>query len=179
MFPYTTFDYNSKSIHAMVEIIKGLGNQVFDKIGIGALHNMTEIPFLTSDNPMIYFDPSIPEDQMKPYTLQPEGPIVLLFPVTPEILIYGNTSMHEQFIFSGFGDGELSDPNHVESINRNICRFAYKAVYSQKTGQEELIKKYAEKSPILMTETIQTEKGELFFAQNVFGKRGSKPKWRN
>jgi len=165
-----------QSIHAMVKMIEGLG-QVFGQIGIGVIHNMTGIPFLTSDNPVILFNPSIPEDEMKPYVLQVGGPIVLLFPVTPNIMIYGHSSMREHFACDGFGDGELSEPSKVEIINRNICRFAYKAVFSQKTDQEDLFHKYADESPILRTETIPVEKGEYLFFQSVFGKREVKPKW--
>jgi len=166
-----------QSILAMGNIIKRLGQQVFGKIGIGAIFNMTEIPFLTSDNPVIWFDPSIPEGKMKPYVLQVEGPIVLLFPVTPNIMIYGHSSMHEQFTYEGLGYGEISEPNKVEIMNRQICRFAYKAVFSQRADQEVLIHKYADESPILRTETIPGEKGEYLFFQSVFGKPEVKPKW--
>lgn len=41
-----------QSIHAMVPVAQSIG-QVFDRIGFGALHNKTEIPSLTSDNPVI------------------------------------------------------------------------------------------------------------------------------
>lgn len=167
-----------QSIHAMAKMIEGSG-LVFDRIGIGAIFNTTEIPFLTSDNPVIWFDPSIPEDKMKPYVLRPDGPIVLCFPVTPNLMIYGHTSMREQFACDGFMDGELSDKNKVEMINRQVCRFAYKTVFSQGVGQETLIHKFADESPVLRTETIRVEKGKLLFSQWVFGKRQRKPKWED
>ena len=67
------------SLHAMRNMLLGIG-RVFDQVGIGALHNMTDIPFLTSDNPVVWFDPSVPEAKMRPYVLQGGGPVVLLFP---------------------------------------------------------------------------------------------------
>jgi Protein of unknown function (DUF4238) len=165
-----------QSIHAMVDMIRGIG-QVFDQIGIGALHNTTDIPFLTSDNPVIWFDPSVPEAKMWPYGLQVGRPIVLLFPVAPNPMIYGYSSMRERFAYDGFGNGELSERRSVTTMNRQICRFAYRAVFAQRAGQEALIHEHADVSPVLRAETIPVEKGEIVFHQTVFGKRVRKPKW--
>lgn len=41
-----------RSLHAMVEVIRGFAS-IIDLVGIGALHNRTSVPFLTSDNPVI------------------------------------------------------------------------------------------------------------------------------
>lgn len=165
-----------QSIHAMPDMIRGVG-WLLDQIGIGALHNMTDIPFLTSDNPVIWFDPSVPEAEMRPYVLQVGGPVVLLFPVAPNLMIYGHSSMRERFAYEGFGDGELSERRSVKMMNRQICRFADKAVFAQRAGQEALIYKHADVSPVLRTETVPVEKGEILFHQNVFGKRERKSKW--
>lgn len=157
-------------------MIKGIGH-VFSQIGISAIINMTEIPFLTSDNPVIWFNPSISEDEMKPYDLQAGGPIVLIFPVTPNIIIYEHSDMRDHFACSGLEYGELSDRSKVEIINRTICRFAYKAVFSQTSDQDELIRKSAGESSCLGTDTISLNNRELLFFQNVFGKPEKKPKW--
>lgn len=165
-----------KSIHAMVPMIRGV-ERVFSQIGIGALHNMTDIPFLTSDNPVIWFDPSVPEAEMRPYGWQIGGSIVLLFPVTPNLMIYGHSSMRERFGYHGFVGRGLSERRSVKMMNRQICRFAYKAVFAQRAGQEALIHKHADVSPVLRTETTPVERGEIAFHQYVFGKRERKPKW--
>lgn len=167
-----------QSIHAMVDMIRGVG-RVLDQIGIGALHNMTDIPFLTSDNPVIWFDPSVPEAEVQPYRLRVGGPVVLIFPVAPNLMIYGHSSMHERFAYDGFGHGELPNGNFVNMMNRQICRFAYKAVYAQKAGQEALIRKYTASSPVLQTETIKFEDNEIVYHRSVFGKRKRKPKWES
>jgi hypothetical protein len=115
-----------QSIHAMPYVIQGTG-EVFGRIGIGALHNKTTIPFLTSDNPVVWFDPSVQESDLQPYVLKPEGPIVLLFPVSPSLVIYGYTSILAQFVSEGFGIADLSDVGFLEMINRQVCRFSYEA----------------------------------------------------
>ncbi len=167
------------SIHAMPHIIKGIG-QVFSRIGIGVLHNKTAIPFLTSDNPVAWFDPSIPELNLKPYVLKPDGPIVLLFPVSSSMLIYGHTSILEQYVAEGLGHADLPDARFVEMINRQVCRFGYQAIFAQKMGQEELIQKHAEFSPTVRFDKfdkISTGKDQKVIFEMVFGKRERKPKW--
>lgn len=166
-----------QSIHSMVDVIREV-EEVLNQIGVGALHNVTEIPFLTSDNPVIWFDPSIDEAAMQPYHLQFGGPVVMLFPVTPNLMIYGHSSMRERFKYDGFGYSELSDRGAVEMMNRQICRFAYKAVYAQKIGQEAIINEHAHVSPILQKKTMPSEAGETTLYNYAFGKPPSKPKWK-
>lgn len=119
-----------QSIHAMVPMMRGIG-QVFDRVGFGASHNKSEIPFLTSDNPVIWFDPSVKDSDLQPYVLQPDGPIVLLFPVSPSLIIYGDSPMRDQFASEGLGVADLSDTGLVEAINRQVCRFGYQTIYAQ------------------------------------------------
>jgi hypothetical protein len=164
------------SIHAMPRIIKGIG-QVFSRIGIGVLHNKTAIPFLTSDNPVAWFDPSIPELNLKPYVLKPDGPIVLLFPVSSSMLIYGHTSILKRYVAEGLGHADLPDAGFVEMINRQVCRFGYQAIFAQKMGQEKLIQKHAELSPTVRFDKIATGKDQRVIFEMVFGKRERKPKW--
>lgn len=164
------------SIHRMIDTIQGAA-KVFDQIGIGVLHNKTEIQFLTSDNPVIWFDPSVPDQKMRPYVLQPGGPVTVVFPIAPDLLIYGDSSMHGEFIHKGLTHANLCDRNHVKRLNKHISKFAYNAVFAQKIGNEPVIRKYAEISPILNTIVIQTENGEQVQFHNIFGKRSSKPKW--
>ncbi len=165
-----------QSIHAMVSIIRGSG-QVFDRIGFGVSHNRTEIPFLTSDNPVIWFDPSVQDTDLQPYVLRPDGPILLLFPISPSLIIYGDMPMRDQFVSEGLGIADLSDSTLVEAINRQVCRFGYQTIFAQKAGQERLIRAHAALSPTIRFDRIATEKGEIIPFQMVFGKRERKPKW--
>lgn len=167
-----------QSIHAMVSIIQGM-EYVFGQIGIGSLHNTTDIPFLTSDNPVIWFDPSVPETSMRPYALRPGGPIVLLFPISPQLMIYGDSSMRDPFARYGFRHGDLPKRASVKMMNRQICRFAYRAVFAQSVGQEDVIRKHAALSPVLRSHAVSVDGGALSFNEYVFGKRERKPKWED
>jgi hypothetical protein len=165
-----------QSIHAMVHMLRGTA-QVFQRIGIGALRNTTGIPFLTSDNPVIWFDPSVSDSEMLPYTLKQNGPVALLFPIAPNLMIYGDSSMRARFASEGFGYGDLSDTHSVRMMNRQICRFAYHAVFAQMPGQESLIREFVEMSPVLETRVVPKSHGKLLVFQQVFGKRQPKLKW--
>lgn len=114
---------------------------------------------------------------MRPYVLSPSGPVVLLFPVTPQLMIYGHSSMKERFAREGFGLGELTKRESVKAMNRQICRFAYRVVFAQRPGQERLIEKHASVSPILQTTAVQSDDGQILLHEMVFGKRERKPKW--
>ena len=165
-----------QSIYAMAHIIRGSG-QVLDRMGFFALHNKTDVPFLTSDNPAIWFDPSVQDADLRPYVLQPERPVVLLFPVSPSLIIYGDSSRRDQFASEGLGIADLADSSFVEVINRQVCRFAYEAIFAQASGHERLIREHAALSPVPQFERIPAGKGENVAFQMVFGKRERKPKW--
>ncbi len=158
-----------KSIHGMVEDIHD-AKVVFERIGLSAVHNMTTIPFLTSDNPVIWFDPSKPPKDIEPYGISKHGPILLFFPISPSLLILGATDYKDIFARHGLQYSETNEINWVEQINEQICRFAYKAVYASAPGHEEMIARHAGKSPVWKQVGA---KGGL-----VFGARTTKPKWR-
>lgn len=167
-----------QSIHAMVDMLRGMAKLV-EKIGIGVLHNTTDVPFLTSDNPVIWFDPSVSEAEMRPYAIRIDGPITLLFPVSPDLLIYGHSSMREQFAIDGLGYGDLSARSTVEGMNALICQFAYEAVFASVDTFADLVAQYADKSPVVRTQTVPTEDAEYIMYQYVWAKRIRKPKWNN
>jgi len=167
-----------QSLTAMANLLKGIG-EMFDQIGLCALHNTTDIPFLTSDNPVVWFDPSVPDIRMQPYNVVLGGPINLLFPITPHVMIYGDSNMIDSFTRNGIEHHELGDRHLVKRMNRQICCFGYSAVFAQRQGHEPLIKKYANISPVIQTSEIPDGDGMLVMHQTVFGERKRNPKWKD
>ncbi|WP_454730874.1 MULTISPECIES: DUF4238 domain-containing protein [Cupriavidus] len=157
-----------KSIHGMVDDVFAARN-VFESIGLFAIQNRTNVPFLTSDNPVIWFDPSVPVDELQPYTVPTGGPIMLFFPVSPTTLLVGASDQKTRFSEHGLMYGEVADEDWVFRVNLEVCRFAYKAVYASKPGLEEMIEAFADESPVW-----QREGGT---GRLAFGKRQTKPKW--
>jgi hypothetical protein len=137
---------------------------------LGAFHNRTGTPFLTSDNPVIWFDPTVPDEAQQPYYLRSGGEVLLLFPVSPTLILLGASNLKDLFSTAGLVYREVPDQQWVDRANLEVCRYAYKAIYASSPGQEELIQALADKSPVWQREG---RGGHL-----VFGARAAKPKWK-
>lgn len=168
-----------RSIHAMVAMMQGMA-QLNSMLGFAAIHNATTRPFLTSDNPVLWFDPSLPFDAQRPYTINPDGgPVLLVFPVSPKLALVGSTQYKDIFKQHGLLHSDVPDEPWVDLINAQVCRFAYEAVIATNAGQEEVIAKYADVSPVHEAVTLPVCKGMATTHQQVFGPRMAKPKWRD
>jgi Protein of unknown function (DUF4238) len=168
-----------QSIHAMVAVIQAMGT-LFSKIGITAAHNKTGREFLTSDNPVLWFDPSLPFDEQRPYTVNPNGgPIFLIFPVSPTLAILGSTDYQATYSEHGLFHSEVSERAFVDLINSQVCRFGYECVIARSTGYEEEAARFAEVSPIHEAVPVTVGTGVLTVHRQLFGKRQRKPKWKS
>lgn len=163
----------------MVPLMEGIG-KLYGSLGFAAVHNGTKRPFLTSDNPVLWFDPSVPFDAQRPYTVNLDGgPIFLAFPLSPVLVLVGSTDYKEVFGQQGLLHTEVPDEHWVELINAHICRFAYEAVIARSRGQEEIIAKYAGISPVHEAVPLHVGKGTAIIHRQVFGPRVAKAKWRD
>lgn len=166
-----------QSIHAMVSIIKGIG-KVIDSVGWVVFHNNTSRPFLTSDNPVVWFDSSLPFSQQKPYTINPLGPILVQFPISPKILLVGASEYRENFLHHGLVHADTSSDEWVEHVNAQTCRFGYEAVISNTESQAELIAGFSEISPVHASSSVMINNESAIFHSFEFGSRGKKSKWK-
>jgi len=81
------------SLHAMSDLTRGFAI-VLDQLGFEGLHNKTDLSFLTSDNPVPCFDPTVPEARALPYQVRPPyGSIELLFPIDADTVLRGHTRL--------------------------------------------------------------------------------------
>lgn len=167
-----------RSIDAMGVVMQGMG-PLYSMLGLAAVHNATTRPFLTSDNPVLWFDPSLPFDVQRPYTINPDvGPVLLVFPVSPRLALVGSTEYKDTFRRHGLLHSDVPDEAWVDSINAQVSRFAYEAVIAKSAGQEEVIAKYADVSPVHEAVALQVGKGVATIHRQVFGPRVTKPKWK-
>lgn len=167
-----------RSIHAMEAEMRSLG-KLYSMLGIAAVHNATARPFLTSDNPVLWFDPSLPFDEQLPYTVNPDGgPVALVFPISPTLALVGATEYKDTFGRHGLLHSDVPDEAWVDLINAQICRFAYEAVIAQSAGHEAMIAKYADVSPVHEAVPLQVGKGIVTIHRHMFGPRVEKPKWK-
>lgn len=167
------------SIHSMPTFVSAMG-QVLDRMGYCILHNTTEVPFITSDNPVIYFDPRNDEEDLLPYTLDREGgPVVLCFPITPRLMLYGHSSIRERFCYDGMRHSDFAEIDSVHIMNRQTSRFAYRVVFADQAGFEELVRQHAHQSPVVKSTISRQGRRTLVSHQTVFGKREPRPKWKD
>ena len=167
-----------QSIHAMVSSLRGFA-QLLNFITLEVVHNTSTVAFISSDNPVVVFDPDMPEANMLPYTVRPpEGRIELLLPITPRLLLRGRSK--PPLVGEHLRHVEMSAGFDVRRVNRYVARFGYRFVFANHSGLTPLVTKYGATSPTIRFDVMPDgEGGEFSFSQMVFGPRPQKPKWRS
>lgn len=166
-----------QSIHAMVNLIKDIGI-ILDLMGYAVLHNKTDLPFITSDNSVCYYMPN-KNKAFKPYTLSSQqSPVELIFPISNNMVLIGQSRMKDQFSVGGMGYAEINDVSEVWDINDTISRFAYQNVYSCHRGCTDLVVKYANIAPVSKFSSLPAPNLTYHIFETVFGQRPRKPKWK-
>ena len=160
-----------QSLHAIPSLLNGF-SYIIDQMSFEVVHNETAVSFLTSDNPVAYFDPTVGEGKVLPYQVRPpRGSIELLFPIDAETVLRGRTGRPD------LRHAKLTDRQMAKRINRFTARFGYRFVFARDRSHEELIAKFAATSPVLQSTTMPGPTGSFTFSECVFGPRPSKPKW--
>lgn len=165
-----------QSIHAMIPLVQEFA-RIADRLGLQIVHNKTDVDFVTSDNPVIYFNPEVSEAGILPYTVDPEGPVELFLPIDRRTALRGHSRNKWRFATHGVEHVELGSRDEVKRINRLVARFGYRFVFAADRAHERLVAKYAAYSPVLDVTGIQAPDGELIVRRMVFGPRRKKPKW--
>ena len=168
-----------QSIHAMPHLVRAFC-VVLDQIGFQIVHNEAGSSFVTSDNPVIYFDPTIDEQQIMPYGVRPRGgQIELLFPIDSQTVLHGLSELKADFSRDGARHVRLTSRHDLKKINRLITRFGHRFIFASSGAHEPLVRKYADKSPVLRCFVGSTPSGgRPTLYQQVFGPRPRKPKWK-
>lgn len=165
-----------QSIHAMAPLAQGFAT-VVDRLGLQIVHNMTDVDFITSDNPVVYFDPERSEAGVLPYTVLPSGPVELLMTIDRRTVLRGHSRNKWRFAAQGAEHFELRSRDEVKRINRMIARFGYRFVFAANQAHDRLVEKYAPHSPVIEVKGFPTSDGEMSVGRMIFGARRRKPKW--
>lgn len=166
-----------QSIHAMADICKGFG-VLLDQIGFAVVRNNTKENFITCDNPVIWFDPSIPENQMRPHTIRLGGPILFFFPVAKDLAIIGTREAKPYFSELGLYTGQETKNPFVKTLNSLVARFAYEAFFATEDVHADLAKEFCDESPTVETYSVVGKNGLVPMYRRVFGTPRKKPKWQ-
>jgi hypothetical protein len=163
-----------RSIHAMPDFAKGV-SKILQMVGYRLIENKTEEAFVTSDNPVIYFDPTVPLELMQPYCIDRQRlDIELMFPISSHSMLWG----HSRLKPASASFHQVTDRKFVRRANVFAARFANRMVFSNSAHHQPLIEKYGNLSPVISVTHLETPTGRGVIARFVFGKRERMPKWR-
>jgi Protein of unknown function (DUF4238) len=164
------------SIHAMVSIAEGFA-KLIDLLGFAIVRNNTKSDFITCDNPVIWFDPSVPSDEIRPHTISPGGPVLFYFPIARDLAIIGAKEAKQFFSRLGLYEGQQADEAVVQKMNRLVAKFAYQTFYASTDSYRDLLSEYSSISPTVEFLRCPAGKGEITTFHRVFGRRRPPNKW--
>lgn len=168
-----------RSLHAMPSILQST-NSVIMGLGFEILHNQTSTPFITSDNPVCFYDPRLPEAQRLPYNLD-RKPVraELQFPIDSWTMLRGKTALKVHQRSRAPFSRTITDERVVRQLNRCTARYAYRISFARDRSSESTIARFADSSPVLNSKWLRIEGGDLFWMQTCFGPRPTLPKWKD
>jgi len=155
-----------QSIPLMMENLRQFGDLCF-KMGFEILHNETDLPFITSDNPVCLYDPRTPAARRRPYEY--DGQAELICPLNTKMVLRGSSRLRpvDQIV----RHGRISDRGAVTRINNTIARFAYGLALAQDRTSDGTIALHAAACPTVSIKIVEKPKGADIVWRHKFGPR--------
>jgi hypothetical protein len=154
------------TLFAMNEQFREMGNLAFG-MGFEVLHNRTETPFITSDNPVCFYDPRRSPAERLPY--ETEGEIELVFPLTANMMLRGTTARRPVNTISAHTD--VNDATLVRRLNCTVAQFAYRMAIARDRSSDDIVAAHAGVVPTVTTHTRRHGKNIEIVVIDVFGQR--------
>ena len=156
----------SKDMGRFAELIRRLGFEILcDKTGIG---------FLTSDNPVAYYDPGDPGIR-RPYIENDK--VELYFPLSPHNMLHGSTRLLRLGQVPRFKP--ITDVAIVRKLNRITARFAYRLAFAADRVHDSLVLQHAATSPVLKARVVRKPREMQYHIGHQFASRPLLPKFRS
>ena len=154
-----------RTLGKMADDMRSFGDLTL-RLGFEILVNDTGVDFITSDNPVAYFDPS-DAGIRHPYINNEK--LELYFPLSPTLALHGANRLRR------FGQTPrfrtLSDISKVRSINRITARFAYGLAFARDRSHDDLIARHSATSPVLDAKVVRKPKEIQYHIGYRFGAR--------
>ncbi|KEO90548.1 hypothetical protein EH31_10700 [Erythrobacter longus] len=143
------------------------------RLGFEILSDDTGTDFITSDNPVAYFDP---DDRgiRKPYIENTK--VELYFPLSPRHVLHGANRLKRFGPIPRFR--KISDRTKVHAINRITSRFAYRLAFAGDRSNDDLIQRHAATSPVLDADVVRKPGKIEYHIGHRFAARPVLPKFR-
>jgi hypothetical protein len=143
------------------------------RLGFELLINDTGVDFITSDNPVAYFDPN-DAGIRHPYINNEK--VELYFPLSPKVALHGANRLRR------FGQTPrfrtIDGVAKVRAINRVTARFAYRLAFARDRSHDDLIARHAATSPVLDAAVVRKPKEIQYHIGHRFGPRPDLLKFR-
>lgn len=143
-------------------------------MGFELLLNQTDLDFISSDNPVAYFDPSTPSHRLRPYEV--DRKIELYFPIDARTLLRGSHRLR----FNGRPPAvrRISTPATVLRVNQMTARFGYRFIFAKDRSCEKLAITHSKTSPTLEA-WVEGEGMDIkMYLRHRFGERPKLNKFR-
>lgn len=143
------------------------------RLGFEILCDDTGTDFITSDNPVAYFDP---DDRgiRNPYIENTK--VELYFPLSPRYVLHGANQLKRFGPIPRFR--KISDGKKVYAINRITSRFAYRLAFASDRSNDNLIQRHAATSPVLDADVVRKPGKIEYHIGHKFADRPVLPKFR-
>jgi Protein of unknown function (DUF4238) len=158
-----------RTIHTMSEDMRALADMTL-LLGFEILLNETDLDFISSDNPVVYFDPSKPSPEVTPYDV--DRKVELYFPLDARTLLRGSHRLRTRGQIPRVRS--LTDKMRVRAINRTIAQFGYRFMFANDRTHDALALAHAARSPVLDAEVRKPSTREIEI--HLRHKFGSRPK---
>lgn len=155
-----------ETLLAMQDEFKAFGDLCF-RLGFEVLHNTTDTPFLTSDNPVCSYDPRRTLIARAPY--DHSGEVELIFPITAWMLLRGTTKRGPTNVISRHRN--ISDKRSVRRLNRTIAQFAYRMTIGLDRSSDDLVAVHGGLVPTVETDVRRVGNEVQIHVRDVFGTR--------
>ena len=143
------------------------------RLGFEIFRNETDADFITSDNPVAYFDPS-DAGIRHPYINNEK--VELYFALSPKLMLHGANRLRR------FGQTprfrSIAEVSKIRSINRITARFAYRFAFASDRSNDDLIALHSATSPVLDATVVRKPNEIQYHVGHRFGPRPDLLKFR-
>jgi len=155
-----------ETLLAMRADFKLFGDLCF-RLGFEVLHNVTGVPFITSDNPVCFYDPEKPAHTRRPYVQGDD--VELIFPLDARTMLRGWSRLRptNQVV----RHRRLTDAAKVRRMNRTVAQFAYRLIIASDRTTDALARRYAGLVPTVEVKVCRVGTEVQIIWNHVFGPR--------
>jgi hypothetical protein len=158
-----------RTLAKIFEEMKEIGDLYF-RMGFEVFHNSSDLPFITSDNPVCFYNPVDFIHRRSPYDL--EADVELIFPLDAHTALRGNSKLKP--VNQIVRHRQVRDASAVRRLNRTIAQFGYRYVIAADRSSDDLAGLYAQCCPTVEIE-VRPEGDEgrdiKIIWRHVFGPR--------